>query len=133
MMLAMVTWRSYQESRAFIDNVIGKYDSNRDGVISETELKGMLVDLNDGEDVDDGDVALVLVRADFNKDESISRVEVKCAIATWYAMASNFSQIILQSYDPDPHSCVVLCHFLLPGRGRGRGPRGQLHLRRALI
>ena len=27
-----------------------------------------------------------MARADFNKDESISRVEVKCAIAVWYAM-----------------------------------------------
>ncbi len=27
-----------------------------------------------------------MAKADFNKDESISRVEVKCAIAVWYAM-----------------------------------------------
>ena len=86
MMLAMVTWRSYLEDKDFIDDVIGKYDADRNGIISEPELKAMLTDLNDGEDVDDGDVSIVFQQADFNKDESISRVEIKCAIAMWYAL-----------------------------------------------
>ena len=42
MVLAMVTWRVYQHDSDFIDQVVAKYDSDRDGVIGAAELKGMI-------------------------------------------------------------------------------------------
>jgi len=78
------TWKSHIHSIPEVRTIFEKFDKNRDGHLQKEELRKLLIELNDGEDVEDEELDYVLEEADLMENGVISIIELKRAIAFWY-------------------------------------------------
>jgi Ca2+-binding EF-hand superfamily protein len=87
---ALEMWQKHMKVLPQIEPFFVKYDKDKSGWLDFAELKLLLIDLNDGVEVDDEDVNWVLTKADQVGgklgDGKISKFwEMKKVIALWYA------------------------------------------------
>ena len=69
-----------------IDETFEKYDINKSGELEKDQLASLLKDLNDGVDVPEKDLDMVLKQADVSESGAIKREELKPAIMIWYSL-----------------------------------------------
>eukprot|EP00659_Diplonema_papillatum_P015713 gene15713-23998_t len=77
---AIAVWNSYIKEKGTIDQVMLKYDTDRNGALSREEAKHMLVELNEGKDVSDKDIDDIFAASDMCEKGDLKRVEVLLAI-----------------------------------------------------
>mmetsp|Transcript_38440 Transcript_38440/g.104109 ORF Transcript_38440/g.104109 Transcript_38440/m.104109 type:complete len:129 (-) Transcript_38440:54-440(-) len=68
-----------------MEDKLSTYDKSGTGALSKTELKDLLVDLNNGAEVQDQEVDWVMAEADIFGDGQIHKTELVMAIAAWYS------------------------------------------------
>lgn len=61
-----------------------KYDIDGSGSLDYAEFRKFLVELNEGEPVNDGEVSWVMNRADVSADGKLQLVELILAVSIWY-------------------------------------------------
>lgn len=69
-----------------IDEKFEKYDVNKSGELEKDQLASLLKDLNDGADVPEPELTMVLKQADVSESGAIKREELKPAIMIWYSL-----------------------------------------------
>eukprot|EP01063_Lacrimia_lanifica_P028751 TRINITY_DN4258_c0_g1_i7.p2 TRINITY_DN4258_c0_g1~~TRINITY_DN4258_c0_g1_i7.p2 ORF type:complete len:209 (+),score=102.99 TRINITY_DN4258_c0_g1_i7:50-676(+) len=84
---AVTVYNAYLKDKNRIDAVLTKYDDNQSGALDFAQTKKLLVDLNDGIEVSDNEVKMVMSYADVGLTGDLKRVEVLLAINYWYHMA----------------------------------------------
>lgn len=93
MVAAVEAWETYDKDRAQIDDIMQKYDSDKNGMLDPEEVRLMLQDLTAqalGPDyvgpqpqVTQDDVDLVMMMCDISCNDTIDEQEVKRALAFW--------------------------------------------------
>jgi Ca2+-binding EF-hand superfamily protein len=83
---AMAIMQAMIEDAKELDEKFEKYDVNKSGELETDQLASLLKDLNNGEEVSQGDVDLVMQQADVSGSGAIKREELKPAIMIWYSM-----------------------------------------------
>eukprot|EP00440_Ansanella_granifera_P035568 gb/GFBE01038581.1/.p1 GENE.gb/GFBE01038581.1/~~gb/GFBE01038581.1/.p1 ORF type:complete len:204 (+),score=58.79 gb/GFBE01038581.1/:1-612(+) len=85
---AILCWQCYQTSfaddRSMGSVLFKRYDTDLSGKLNRRQIKGLLAELNNGEEVSEDDVDWVLQKADVLKDGEISKIELNQAIAAWF-------------------------------------------------
>jgi len=69
-----------------IEEKFEKYDVNKSGELEKDQLASLLKDLNDGADVPEQELTMVLKQADVSESGTIKRDELKPAIMIWYSL-----------------------------------------------
>jgi len=91
---------NYLAHAGMIDEVFNRFDKRQSGVLEKDELKQVLAELNDAgiadqceeDGVSDELVDRVMQEADVTQDSAISKLELKCAIAAWFAHSLSADQ-----------------------------------------
>jgi len=83
---AMAIVKAMAEAEKQLDETFDKYDANKSGELDKGQLANLLKDLNEGEEVPQDDVDLILKQADASGTDSILRAELKPAIMVWYTL-----------------------------------------------
>lgn len=78
------TWFAYLEKKDGVMEMLKKFDLSRTGKINHGELRPLLQELNDGEEIPDDVLAWVWKQGDITGDGALSAVELTRAIASWY-------------------------------------------------
>jgi len=76
-------WHNYQGSRAEIERHFRKHDPNGTGHLDKRQLKGLLVEMSQGQPVSDEQVAWVLQQSDTLKNGVLTKPELRRALALW--------------------------------------------------
>lgn len=84
---AMLEWRNYKEHEQFITEKFVQYDTDKKGTLDREELRGLLKDLNEGIDVTEAELDMVIGFSDKGqvKDGLIDKTELVQAIAVWFS------------------------------------------------
>jgi Ca2+-binding EF-hand superfamily protein len=83
---AMAIVKAMADEEKQLDETFDKYDANKSGELDKGQLANLLKDLNDGEDVSQEDVELILEQADASGTDSILRAELKPAVMIWFSL-----------------------------------------------
>eukprot|EP00928_Gymnodinium_smaydae_P072590 TRINITY_DN5592_c0_g1_i3.p1 TRINITY_DN5592_c0_g1~~TRINITY_DN5592_c0_g1_i3.p1 ORF type:complete len:213 (+),score=41.72 TRINITY_DN5592_c0_g1_i3:79-717(+) len=97
-------YEKYERSHAKrIDHYLSKFDANGDGVISRSELKLLMEELNEGKPVSQKDVDHVFVTCDTSKTGVINRDEILFAIKLWteHVQMQEDLEEWMEKYDTD--------------------------------
>jgi len=83
----LLEWRNYKEHSGFIEEKFALYDTDHSGALDRQQLRKLLTDLNEGQEVVDADLDLVFSIADKGdiKDGCIDKTELVQAIAVWFS------------------------------------------------
>ena len=81
--VAMAVLKGMIDDAIDIDETFEKYDINKSGELEKDQLASLLKDLNDGVDVPEKDLNMVLKQADVSESGAIKREELKPAIMIW--------------------------------------------------
>lgn len=94
-------WKTYKEHATYINETFDKYDTDNSGALEFPQLKALLQDLNDGNDVSDEDAKHVLSVAEADskqaKDGKIDKTELVKALAVWFADVQDKGQEVEDS------------------------------------
>ena len=86
--------------------------------MDKSQLKAMLVDLNEGEDITDDEVDIVFAAADISKTGVINKTEIRKAVNEWYAHAVHVQvqkQVKKKGFKlprPEPGARYYICTIL---------------------
>lgn len=84
---ALAAWHHYLEHKEKGQDgdfgLFRKFDTDKTGALTRDQLKNFMIDLNDGEAVDEKDVDWLLSKADITGDGTISRLEMLGATSYW--------------------------------------------------
>lgn len=83
----LLEWRNYKEHAEFIEAKFKQFDSNKQGTLDRTELAALLKDLNEGQEVTQPELDMVIGfsdKGDF-KDGQIDKTELIQAVAVWFS------------------------------------------------
>jgi len=73
------------EDKAFINEKMNKFDTDHTGTLNKEQLKKLLEDLNEGEEITDFEVDNVFQSADLSKTGVINQTEIRKAVNEWFA------------------------------------------------
>lgn len=78
-------------------------DKNKDGILQKSELKELMVYINDGKYVDDQDVDDLMVLCDKSKDGAIDKSEFLSTVMLWNAYVQTLPDMeaLMNKYDAD--------------------------------
>lgn len=82
---AMACWHTFVEHRQEFEDHLKNYDVSKTGYLSKEEVKNYLIELNQGKEVTDAEVDMVVAEADVNKDGKIGPMDLQRATALWYS------------------------------------------------
>lgn len=82
--LGIKLWRRHLSVLSDIAPQFAKYDKDDSGRLERKELKKLLTELNDGIEVSEGEVNMVLQNADKLGNGKIGRMEMEKALSCWY-------------------------------------------------
>ena len=83
--MAFAVMEALKDTRTMIEELFKKHDINGDREIQQSELGGLLKDLNDGVEPHADEVAAVIAKADRDGDGGLSLQELYPAIIAWYS------------------------------------------------
>lgn len=95
--MAFAVMEALKDTRAMIEQLFDKYDMNHDREIQQSELGGLLKELNDGVEPHADEVAAVITKADRDGDGGLTKQELYPAIVAWYSTMPPGS-----AADPEP-------------------------------
>lgn len=83
----LLEYRNYKEHSGFIEEKFALYDADKSGQLNRAELQKLLTDLNEGQEVQEADLDIVMGSADKGeiKDGCIDKTELVQAIAVWFS------------------------------------------------
>jgi Ca2+-binding EF-hand superfamily protein len=81
---AMRAWHCYCNLDSSILHLFTGFDADCSGLINESLLQALVIEINDGMPVPEAEVAHIIRRADMLGDGRISRSDLLGAIAAWY-------------------------------------------------
>jgi Ca2+-binding EF-hand superfamily protein len=84
---ALKVWTTYLDHQASIDQAFEKFDTDKSNSLDKEQLRACLQELNSGEPVSDADVDHVMQKGDILENGVLHRIELRVAVAAWYANA----------------------------------------------
>lgn len=84
---ALKVWTAYLDHQASIDRAFEKFDTDKSNSLDKEQLRAYLQELNSGEPVSDADVDHVMQKGDILENGVLHRIELRVAVAAWYANA----------------------------------------------
>lgn len=83
-LFAVELWHKHLKAWPAIEPVFDKYDANQDGRLTKDQLRQVLLELNDGVEIDNRDIDWILKEADLLGDGYIGKLEMEHALSLWY-------------------------------------------------
>ena len=80
---AMAVLKAMIDEEKYLDEKFERYDVNKSGELEKGQLANLLKDLNEGAEVPEEDLTLVMKQADVSESGAIKREELKPAIMIW--------------------------------------------------
>jgi len=83
----LLEWRNYKEHAEVINEKFKQYDTNGQGTLDRIELAALLKDLNEGQEVTEEDLDMVIGFSDKGeiKDGEVDKTELVQAVAAWFS------------------------------------------------
>jgi len=83
----LLEWRNYKEHAEIIEEKFEQYDTNKQGTLDRIELAALLKDLNEGQEVTEPELDMVIGFSDKGeiKDGEVDKTELFQAIAVWFS------------------------------------------------
>mmetsp|Transcript_8975 Transcript_8975/g.15838 ORF Transcript_8975/g.15838 Transcript_8975/m.15838 type:complete len:214 (+) Transcript_8975:52-693(+) len=78
-------WHTFVHQEEDLRLAMETFDRNRNGVLDKKELRALMISINGGEDILDEEVDWVMAQADVDGNKVISVLELRRALAVWYA------------------------------------------------
>lgn len=106
---AMLEWRNYKAHAEFIDEKFAQYDTDNSGTLDRSQMRRLLTDLNEGVEVSDTDLDLVLGFSDKGevKDGMIDKTELVQAIAVWFSNCTVDGDKVVEAEPASPTRAEV--------------------------
>lgn len=82
-------WQAYLPCRPRVHALFALYDVDQSGSLDNAQLNHLLADMNDGNEVSDAEVQMVMDYADVMRNGKLSEPETSLAIAKWYAYGAD--------------------------------------------
>eukprot|EP00281_Chroomonas_sp_CCMP1168_P025756 CAMPEP_0206238090 /NCGR_PEP_ID=MMETSP0047_2-20121206/14625_1 /ASSEMBLY_ACC=CAM_ASM_000192 /TAXON_ID=195065 /ORGANISM="Chroomonas mesostigmatica_cf, Strain CCMP1168" /LENGTH=680 /DNA_ID=CAMNT_0053662593 /DNA_START=10 /DNA_END=2052 /DNA_ORIENTATION=- len=82
---AIDVWLSYKESKAEIEKIFAKHDTDGTDSLDKEQLGNLLTELNDGVRPPDDEIEWVLGEADKIGNNAITKPELQLALGIWYS------------------------------------------------
>mmetsp|Transcript_116263 Transcript_116263/g.183822 ORF Transcript_116263/g.183822 Transcript_116263/m.183822 type:complete len:220 (+) Transcript_116263:107-766(+) len=105
---AIEIWLSFLEQRPKMQELFKKYDADGTLDIDETELRGMLAELNNGVPATSDTVDWIMAMADVSGDGTLSADELTRAVATWYTNVGEAPTPTTCKSPPSSKACLIL-------------------------
>jgi len=77
-------WASYVREKVAVEQAWDRHDKDKTGTLSGDQLKSLLTELNEGEEVAQEEVDLLMAEFDSDKSGDLKRVEATKAVHCWY-------------------------------------------------
>lgn len=100
---ALAAWHCLRQHQDAIESYFDEFDTNHNGLLDKSDVRRLLTTLNDGIQVSWAETEWAIESADVDGSGSLSREELRAAVAWWYLRVSR-PKIVLQ----------VGCRALLP-------------------
>jgi len=81
---ALEHFMAYKKARGTIESTFAKFDTDNSGGLDKAQLGNLLVELNEGDPVQDEETQWVMEHADVLGNETITKPELIIAISLWY-------------------------------------------------
>eukprot|EP00756_Hemistasia_phaeocysticola_P003313 Hpha_TRINITY_DN12179_c0_g1::TRINITY_DN12179_c0_g1_i1::g.82058::m.82058 len=77
-------WASYVREKTLVEEAWDRHDKDKSGTLSKPQLKTLLIELNEDEDVSNEEVDVLMSLFDEDKSGDLKRVEATKAVHCWY-------------------------------------------------
>eukprot|EP01065_Artemidia_motanka_P037278 TRINITY_DN4569_c0_g1_i1.p1 TRINITY_DN4569_c0_g1~~TRINITY_DN4569_c0_g1_i1.p1 ORF type:complete len:228 (+),score=49.22 TRINITY_DN4569_c0_g1_i1:69-686(+) len=77
-------WASYVKEKQIVEDSWDRHDTDRSGTLGREQLRTLLIELNEGEDVPLEEVDFLMGLFDADKSGDLKRVEATRAVHCWY-------------------------------------------------
>lgn len=101
----MQVWKNFKENYTFINDMFEKYDTDKSGDLSKEQLRPLLVELNEDDEVTEAEVDKVISLADTQGtngkgDGRIDKLELMRAVAVWYSDVDSKNPNVQETEEP---------------------------------